>query len=255
MRLHRIVEGPADAPALVLSPALGTTHELWDAQAARLAGRFRVVRYDRRGHGGSPLPDGPTTLDALGGDLVELLDELGLERVSCCGVSLGGLVGLWLAVNAPGRVERLVVACAAPAFEPRRAWTERAALVRAEGVEAVADGALGRWFSPAFHNRRPDVIELFRAMLVSTPGEGYAACCDALAGADLWPRLGEITASTLVLTGADDPVVPPAVGEAVAAAIPGARHIALPDAAHIANVEQEQAFTDALLGHLEASAD
>ncbi len=250
MRLHHLVEGPPTAPAVVLSPALGTTLAMWDAQAETLAERYRVVRYDRRGHGQSPLATGPATIDELGGDLVELLDGLGLERVSFCGISLGGLVGMWLAVNAPERVDRLVVACGTAAFAPRQNWVDRAATVRAESVAAIADAALARWFRPAFHAEHPEVVARFRAMLVSTPAEGYAACCDALAAADLWPRVSEIAAPTLVLTGAEDPVVPAETGDRLAAAIPQARHVVIQAAAHIANVEQARTFTAALAEHL-----
>lgn len=250
MRLHHVVDGPAGAPVLVLSNSLGTTHEMWEPQVAPLAERFRVVRYDRRGHGRSPVAAGATTIDDLGGDLVELLDEIALERISFCGLSLGGVVGMWLAVNAPERVERLVLCCTAASFAPRQAWVDRAATVRADGMGAIADAVLGRWFRPSFQDTHPDVVARFRATLVSTPAEGYAACCDALADADLTSRLGEIAAPTLVLTGADDPVAPPATGDALAAAIPGAVHTVVERAAHIANIEQPDAFTAALLRHL-----
>jgi 3-oxoadipate enol-lactonase len=250
VKLHHVVDGPAGAPALVLSNSLGTTRELWEPQVAPLAERFRVVRYDRRGHGRSPVAAGATTIDDLGGDLVELLDELALEQVSFCGLSLGGVVGMWLAVNAPERVERLVLCCTAASFAPRQGWVDRAATVRADGMGAIADAVLGRWFRPSFQDAHPDVVARFRATLVSTPAEGYAACCDALADADLTSRLGEIAAPTLVLTGADDPVAPPATGDALAAAIPGAVHTVVQRAAHIANIEQPDAFTAALLRHL-----
>lgn len=250
MKLHHVVDGPAGAPALVLSNSLGTTLDMWEPQVAPLAERFRVVRYDRRGHGRSPVAAGATTIDDLGGDLVELLDELALEQVSFCGLSLGGVVGMWLAVNAPERVERLVLCCTTASFAPRQGWVDRAATVRADGMGAIADAVLGRWFRPSFQDTHPDVVARFRALLVSTPAEGYAAGCDALADADLTSRLGEIAAPTLVLTGADDPVAPPATGDALAAAIPGAVHTVVERAAHIANIEQPDAFTAALLRHL-----
>lgn len=250
MRLHHLVDGPAGAPALVLSSSLGTTLEMWEPQVAPLAERFRVVRYDRRGHGRSPVAAGVTTIDDLGRDLVELLDELALERISFCGLSLGGVVGMWLAVNAPERVERLALCCTAASFAPRQGWVDRAATVRADGVGAIADAVLGRWFRPSFQDTHPDLVARFRAMLVSTPAEGYAACCDALADADFTERLGEIAAPTLVLTGADDPVAPPATGDALAAAIPDAAHTVIEGAAHITNVEQPDRFTAALLRHL-----
>ena len=147
MRLHHRVEGPPDAPALVLSASLGTTLEAWEPQAAVLTGVLRVVRYDRRGHGGSPVPPGPYSLDELGRDALELLDDLEVERASWCGLSLGGLVGLWLGVEAPERIDRLVLACTTAAFLPREQWLERAQRVRAEGVAAIADAVVARWFT------------------------------------------------------------------------------------------------------------
>lgn len=250
MKLHHAVDGPEGAQPLILSSSLGTTVEMWEPQAATLAERFRVVRYDRRGHGHSPVASGSTTIDDLGRDLVELLDHLDLERVSFCGLSLGGVEGMWLAVNAPERVERLALCCTTSSFEPKQGWVDRAAAVRADGMGAIADAVIGRWFRPSFHDTHPEVVERFRAMLVSTPPEGYAACCEALADVDLTSRLGEIVAPTLVVTGAEDPVVTPAAGEALAAAIPAAVHTVVEGAAHIANVEQPKAFTTALLRHL-----
>jgi 3-oxoadipate enol-lactonase len=235
---------------VVLASSLGTTHEMWEPQVAPLSERFRVVRYDRRGHGRSPVVDGPTTLDDLGEDLVELLDELGLERVSFCGLSLGGLEGMWLALNQPERVDRLGLACTAASFPPRGTWVERAATVRENGVRAIAEAVLARWFRPVFHDTHSGVVTRFGAMLASIPPEGYAACCDVLADADLTGRLGEIAVPTVVIPGAEDPAVPPAAGEALAAAIPGAAHVVVDGAAHIANVEQPDTFTAALLSHL-----
>lgn len=250
---HHVVTGPEDAPALVLCNSLGTTFAMWDDQAEQLAERHRLVRYDRRGHGGSAVPPGPYTIDDLGSDVLDLLDELGLQRVSFCGLSIGGAVGMWLAAEAPERIDRLVLCCTRSFFAPPEQWAERAAAVRAGGVEAVVEATLGRWFTPAFHVSRPDVIERFRAMLLGTPAEGYAACCEALGAVDLRDRLGAITAPTLVINGEHDPVAPPTEGAELAAAIPGARHVAIPQAAHIANAEQPDAFTAAVLDHLEAA--
>ncbi len=250
MRLHHVSDGPAGAPVLVLSSSLGTTLEMWEPQVARLADRFRVVRYDRRGHGRSPVATGAATIDDLGGDLVDLLDEVAAERVSFCGLSLGGVEGLWLAVNDPERVERLALCCTAAAFPPRQGWIDRAATVRAQGMEAIADSVLRRWFRLTYHEAHPEVVARFRGILTATPAEGYAVCCGVLADADLTSRLAEITAPTLVLTGSDDPVVTPADGDALAAAITGAGHTVIEGAAHIANVEQPDAFTAALLRHL-----
>ena len=252
MTLHHVVEGRPDAPTLVLSSSLGTTHEMWEPQVDALAERFRLVRFDRRGHGLSPVGTGPATIDALGGDIVRLLDTLGLERVSFCGLSLGGVEGMWLAANVPERIEHLALCCTAASFPPRQGWLDRAATVRARGVEGIADAVLARWFRQSFYETHPDVVAHFREMLVATPAEGYAACCETLADADLGPRLAEIDVPTLVLTGSDDPVAPPSSGIALAASISSARHTVIEGAAHLANVEQPDAFTAALVRHLGA---
>jgi 3-oxoadipate enol-lactonase len=253
MRLHHAVDGEPGAPAVMLASSLGTTHAMWEPQAGPLAERYRVVRCDRRGHGASPVVPGATTIDDLGGDLLELLDALELERVSFCGLSLGGLEGMWLALRAPERVDRLVLACTSSSFAPPETWIERAATVRDEGVDAIADATMGRWFSDAFRAAEPAVVTRFREMLVSTPREGYVACCDVLADTDLTAELGGITAPTLVVTGSEDPTITPSRGDELAGAIPGARHVTLDGAAHLANVDRASAFTAALLEHLEGS--
>ncbi len=246
MTLHHLLAGPEDAPPLLLSNSLGTTLEMWDHQVPALAAQFRVVRYDRRGHGRSAVPPGPYSIDDLGTDALGLLDELGLERASFCGLSIGGMVGMWLASEAPERIDRLVLCCTAPILPPREQWVERAATVRAQGVAAIADATLDRWFTPAADSLR----ETFRAMLVGTPAEGYAGCCEALADLDLRDRLAAIEAPTLVVTGAEDPVAPPEAGEQLAASITGARHVTVDGARHIVNAEQPATFTQHVLAHL-----
>jgi len=252
MTLHHIVDGPTGGPTLLLASSLGATHAMWEPQVGPLSERFRVVRCDRRGHGRSPVVPGPTTIDDLGRDLVGLLDALDLERVSFCGLSLGGLEGMWLALRAPARVDRLVLACTSSSFGPRDTWIDRAWTVRDEGLDAIADATIDRWFSASFRDAQPSVVTRFREMLVSTPPEGYVACCDVLADADLTGELGRIDAPTLVVTGSEDPTITPARGDELASAIPGARHVTLDGAAHLANVDRANAFTAALLDHLEA---
>jgi 3-oxoadipate enol-lactonase len=247
---HRL-DGSEGAPALVLSNSLGTTLEMWDPQLPALAGGHRVVRYDRRGHGRSPVPAGPYSIDDLGADVLTLLDTLELDRISFCGLSIGGMVGMWLASEAPQRIDRLVLCCTAPQLPPPAMWHERAALVRAEGVASVIEAALERWFTPG---ASPDTVARFRRMLLTTPAEGYAACCEAIAGLDLRDRLGRITAPTLVITGEHDPVAPPSSGEELAGAIAGARHVSIDGAAHIANAEQPDAFTRTLVEFLAEDA-
>lgn len=251
--VHCRVEGPEGAPVVVLSGSLGTELGVWDAQVAALAGRFRVVRYDHRGHGRSPVPRGPYALEDLGRDLLALLDRLGLERVSLCGLSLGGLVGMWAASEAAQRFERLILACTSSRFAPPEQWHERAATVRARGVAAVADAVLGRWFTPAFRARAPETVERMARMLVSTPAEGYAGCCEALAAADARARLRAIRAPTLVIAGANDPATPPDRARLMKDEIREAELVVLPEAAHLASVECPEAFTEALVRHLTRS--
>jgi 3-oxoadipate enol-lactonase len=248
-RLAHRLEGPEGAPAVVLSGSLGTSFDLWAPQLEALHGRFRVLRYDHRGHGGSEVPPGPYSVPALATDVLALLDELGLERVSFCGLSLGGIVGMLLAAEHPDRIERLVLACTAPRFLDEATWRERAALVRREGPAAVADGTLTRWFTAPFHERRPDAVQRIREQLVATPREGYAGCCEALAAWDFNSRLGSIRVPTLVIAGSDDPSVTAAAAERLAGAL-GAPLTVVAAAAHLTNVEQPEAFNEALLAHL-----
>jgi 3-oxoadipate enol-lactonase len=251
MTLAHRFHGPEGAPVLVLSSSLGTTSELWDRQLPSLADRFRVLTYDHPGHGSSCLPERPWTVEAYARSVAALLDELELDRVSFCGVSLGGMVGMALALDAPERIERLVLSCTSAYLGPRGPWLERARAVRADGVESVADTVVGRWFTPALARDDPATVARFRAMIVATPREGYARCCEAVAAWDGRERIAAITAPTLVVAGADDPATPVEHAELLAGRIPGARLLVLEPAAHLANVEQHEAFTRALLAHLE----
>jgi 3-oxoadipate enol-lactonase len=225
---------------------------MWDPQVSALSAHFRLVRYDRRGHGRSPVPPGPYSIEDLGRDALALLDGLGTERVSFCGLSIGGMVGMWLASEAPERVHRLVLCCTAPILPPRAQWLERAARVRARGVSSIADTVVTRWFTS---DAPRSLRETFRTMLVGTPAEGYAGCCEALADLDLRERLVAIEAPTLIVTGAEDPVAPPDKGELLANSISGARHVTVAGAAHIANAEQPATFTQHVLDHLTEETD
>jgi len=249
--VHHVADGPADAPAVVLSHSLGAALATWAPQAAALARRFRVVRYDLRGHGASPVPPGPYALADLGADLVQLLDRLGIAQAHLVGLSLGAMVSLWVAARHPARVRRLVVCCTAAQLGPPAAWAERARVVRAEGVGVVADSVIGRWFTPEFRQRDPERFAEIRALLAATPREGYAGCCAAIENMDLRGDLPAITAPTLAIAGADDPATPPERLREIAEAIPGARLAVVPGAAHLANVEQPERITELLLGHLQ----
>jgi 3-oxoadipate enol-lactonase len=222
--------------------------------AAAAAERFRLLRYDHPGHGGSPQAVGPLTIDDLGGGVVALLDELELERVSFCGVSLGGMVAMWLASRAPDRVERVVLCCTAARLGPPEFWEERAELVRRDGMAAVADTVVGRWFTPRFHETRASEVDRFRAMLLRTDPEGYARCCEAIRDLDLRDDVPAIVAPTVVIAGAEDPSTPVEHAEAIVRGIAGSRLLVIPDAAHLANVEQAGAVNDAVLEHLAVAA-
>jgi 3-oxoadipate enol-lactonase len=248
---HRF-DGPDEAPVVVLSNSLGTKLEIWDEQVASLAERFRVLRYDQRGHGDTPAPPGPYSIAELAGDVLGLLDRLELERVSFCGLSIGGMTGLWLAINAPERIERLALCSSSAHMPPREGWIERAATVRAEGIEAVADAALERWFTPEFGERRPDALARVRATLLTTSPEGYAGCCEAIAEHDLRAELGRIRAPTVAIVGADDPASPPEHARLIREAVPGARRVVVERGRHLVNVERAEAVTRELLAHLTA---
>jgi 3-oxoadipate enol-lactonase len=249
--VHHVVTGPADAPPLVLSNSLGADLRMWDPQAGALAERFRLVRYDARGHGGSPVPDGPYTIDHLGQDVVALLDHLGIERAHFAGLSLGGMTGLWLAANAPERLGRLVLVCTSAQLGPPETWRERAETVRAQGTEAVAEAGVGRWLTERFREAHPDTAAWLRDMIAATSDAGYAACCAVIEHMDLTPGLAGISAPTLVIAGAQDPSTPPEHAQRIATAVPGARLEVLDPAAHLANVEQPEAMTRLILEHLE----
>jgi 3-oxoadipate enol-lactonase len=252
--LHHRLDGPEDAPVLMLSNSLGTAVGMWDDHLPALADHFRVLRYDQRGHGRTPAPPGPYTIAELGRDALDLLDRLGLERVSFCGTSLGGMAGMWLAINAPECIDRLALCCTSAYLPPREMWTERAATVRAHGVEAVVDAQLERWFTPSLAERRPDALDRTRRALLATPPEGYAGCCEAIASHDLRPELGSIRAPTLVLAAEDDPATPPDHGRLIADAIDGARLVVLERARHLAVVECPEESVRELLAHLTAGA-
>jgi 3-oxoadipate enol-lactonase len=250
MSLDHRLHGPVGAHVVVLSGSLGTTQELWSRQLPELAERFRVLTYDHPGHGASELPEDAPTVERFADDLLGLLDELGLERVSLCGVSLGAMVGMALALHAPERVERLVLACTSAYIGPPDAWAERARIVRTRGMEAIADTIVGRWFTPELEHEEPETVARFRAMAVATPSEGYARCCEALAAWDARERISGISAPALVIAGAEDPATPVEHSELLASRIPGARLHVLERAAHLANVERADAFTSSVLEHL-----
>jgi len=249
--LNYLLEGPEDAPVLVLSNSLGTALEMWDDQAHVLRGRFRLLRYDTRGHGRSPAPPGPYAIEDLGWDVISLLDRLGIEHASFCGLSVGGMTGMWLAAEAAERIERLVLCCTSALLGPKSVWDERIATAREQGMGALVDGVIERWFTPAFRPENPEAVEGMARALRDTDPEGYAGCCAAIRDMDLRDRLPSIEAPTLVISGAEDPATLPEHGELIRDSVPGARFEVVPRAAHIANVEQPEKIIQLILDHLE----
>ncbi len=242
-------DGPDAGPCVVLLSSLGTTFEMWEPQVPRLAGFCRVLRLDHRGHGGSSAPAGPYTIDDLGRDVVGALDSLGIERAAFCGISLGGMVAMWVGAHHPERTTSLLLASTAPQLGPADAWVERAARARATGTSSLLDGLYERWFPPEVRKERPELRAEVASMVGSTDDEGYASCCEAIAAMDLGPDLPRIQAPALVIAGAEDPVTPPATELALAEAL-GAGLVVLPGAGHLANLAATEEFTEAAVAHL-----
>lgn len=249
--IHHVDEGPRQAKAVLLAHSLGTDHRLWDAQAALLRERFRVVRYDARGHGRSPPRPGPGTLADLAGDALELADRLGIERFHVCGLSIGGQVAQWLAIHAPARVDRLVIANSGAKIGSAEIWDARIAAVRAGGVAAVADGVVERWLTARFRAAAPEVAARARGWLLAVSPQGYIAGSEAVRDADLRDAVAGITAPTLIICGTHDVATPPADARFLAQHIRGARLVEL-DSAHIGNLEAEREFNEALFTFLNA---
>jgi len=241
IQVHYVEDGPPDAPALVFANSLGTALAMWDPQVSALRNRFRIVRYDHRGHGSSPVPPGPYTIEDIGADLMALLDRLDVRRAALCGLSLGGMAAMWLAAEAPQRVGRLALLSTSAALGPPSYWAERAAAVTSGGMAAISESVLARWFTPLFARQERGTIDEMREMLEKTPTLGYAACCAAIEHLNLVDRLPDIRAETLVIAGAGDPATPPHHSERIAGSIAGARLVVLDQAAHVLNIERAAA--------------
>jgi 3-oxoadipate enol-lactonase len=249
VRIAYALDGPDDAPTLVLSNSLGTTMDMWAPQMPLLTQSFRVLRYDMRGHGASDVPPGPYTVATLGRDVVALLRHVECARAHFCGLSMSGLVGLWLALNDPGFVDRLVLANTAARIGPSDIWTARIARIEAEGMPTVADAVVQRWFMPAFIAAQSPAFISARQMLRDSPAAGYMAACAAVRDADFRDDLGRIAKPTLVVAGKHDMAATPADGRFMAERIAGARYVEL-DASHLSNLERPAEFTQALVDFL-----
>jgi 3-oxoadipate enol-lactonase len=250
--IHVEVEGPQNAPVLMLSNSLGTTLQMWDGQVAPFTQHFRLIRYDRRGHGKSGAPKGPYTMDQLGRDVLAVLDGLGIKsKINWCGLSMGGMVGQWLGANAPERVERLVLTNTSSFFPDKNGWNERLKLVEEKGIAAFAAPNMARWFTKGFLERSPDKVAPIQAMFAATPLQGYLACGAAVRDMDQRALLPKVKAPTLVIAGSQDGATPPEANKYIADNIPGAKYMEV-DAAHLSNVEQSEAYTKAVLDFLRA---
>lgn len=249
--LHHQEQGPADGPPVFLAPSLGTTLAMWDELAHVLSQTYRVIRFDIRGHGGSPVPPGPYTVSELAADVVALADQLDIDRFAFVGLSLGGAIGQVLALEHPERLTALALCCTGPSFGDPETWRLRSAQVVAEGMGFLVEPTKGRWFTASFVESEPTQVDRLIQMIAAAPPVGYAACCDALAAYDVSARLGEIEAPTRVIAGAQDPVSPPEVARLLVDGIPDADLVVIDGAAHIANIAQPEIFNESVLEHLE----
>ncbi|MGY4225360.1 3-oxoadipate enol-lactonase [Bradyrhizobium sp. USDA 4503] len=243
------VDGRDGGPTLMLSNSLGCTLQMWEPQMRALTQLFRVIRYDRRGHGKSGVPAGPYSMERFGRDVLAILDDLSIEKVHWCGLSMGGMVGQWLGANAPERFGRIILANTACYYPDPTNWLNRIKAVKEGGIAAVADAVIAGWLTADFREREPETAARMKAMLVASPVEGYLACCEALSTLDQRALLPRIKSPTLVIAGKQDMATPVSAGEMIRSGIPGAS-MTLLDAAHISNVEQSHAFTEAVVGFL-----
>jgi 3-oxoadipate enol-lactonase len=248
-QLNVQVEGRDDAPVLMLSNSLGTNLHMWDPQMPEFTKHYRVVRYDRRGHGKSAAPKGPYSFERFGRDILAIIDALKIKKMNWCGLSMGGMDGQWLGANAPDRIEKLVLANTNFYYSDKSPWADRIKFVREKGLEAFVDTNMQRWFTKGFIERAPNEIARMTEMFTASNRDGYAECVGAIRDMDFRESNARITAPTLVIVGAHDPATPPEWGEEIARQIKGAKLVSL-DAAHISNIEQPAAFAKAVLDFL-----
>jgi 3-oxoadipate enol-lactonase len=253
VKLFYTMEGDESKPVLVLSNSLGTSMDMWGPQLERFAKHFRVLRYDTRGHGRSEVVPGPYTIAQLGDDVIALLDHLNIERAHFCGLSMGGITGMWLGVHCPKRLDRLILSNTAAYIGPPENWTTRVQAVQKSGVASIASAVVARWLTPEFAASHPAVAAELLTMLNLTPAAGYTAACIAVRDADLRNDVKNIRAPTLIISGTFDLPTPPGDGHYLQQVIPSARYVELA-AAHLSNQEQVAPFTDAVLTFLNTDA-
>ncbi|GAC1332233.1 MAG: hypothetical protein NVSMB26_11610 [Beijerinckiaceae bacterium] len=245
------LDGPEDAPPLMLSNSLGTNLHMWDPQMPELTKHFRVIRYDSRGHGQSDAPEGPYSIEELGRDALAIMDQLEFEKVHWIGLSKGGMIGQWLLTHAPTRIGRAVLANTGSHMPPPDLWNQRIRTVLEKGMEELTPSVIERWFTPEFRAREPETVEKIVRMLHTTPAVGYAASGGAIRDMDQRESIKSITNPVLVIVGSRDPATPPHIGKHIADSIPGARLVTL-EAAHLSNIEQAEAFNKAVVEFLTA---
>jgi 3-oxoadipate enol-lactonase len=250
-RMHYDLEGPAGASVLAFSNSLGTNYSMWNLQAVEFQKKLRVLRYDTRGHGKSSVTPGPYSIEQLGKDVLGLLDALHLSRVHFCGLSMGGMIGMWLGANAPERLGKLVLCSTAAKIGTPEGWSARIEMIRRDGMKTLAPAVIERWFTPTFRAKDPASVAATQRMLEETNSEGYVACCGAVRDFDYREELGGIRAPTLVISGKHDPATPPEDGRFLAQHIPGARYAEL-NAAHLSNVEDCDNFSSNISAFLDA---
>ncbi|MHB2210238.1 3-oxoadipate enol-lactonase [Methylobacterium sp. CM6257] len=255
MTFRYVLEGPEGAPVVAFSNSLGATLEMWDALLPSLAGGFRTLRYDTRGHGGSETRDQPVEVADLANDLAGLLDALGIDRAHLVGLSLGGMTVQALASADPGRPLSVTLMATAAHLPSAQSWNERAETVRARGTGALVEATLGRWFTPDFPSRAPEAVRAIRERFLACDPAGYAVCCGAIGRMDLRPVLSAITAPTLVIAGRDDPSTPPSMAEEICSEIAQAELVVLPRAAHLLAVERAAAVGSYLRAFLDRCRD
>jgi 3-oxoadipate enol-lactonase len=248
-QLNVMVEGSESAPALMLSNSLGTNLHMWDDQAPEFAKHFRLVRYDRRGHGKSEVPNGPYSMERFGRDVISILDALKIKKTNWCGLSMGGMVGQWLGARAPDRVDKLILSNTNYNYADKAPWNDRIKFVKEKGLAELVDPNMERWFTKEFRARAPQTIARMKEIFLTTKTPGYIACCEAIRDMNFTASNPRVSAPTLVIVGKQDPATPPSAGEAIAQQIKGAKLAAL-DAAHISNMEQPKLYTETVLNFL-----
>jgi 3-oxoadipate enol-lactonase len=251
VNLHYQMSGNPHGAVLVLANSLGSNLRMWDKALPAFESRYRVLRFDMRGHGESSVSPEPSTIDHLGRDVLRLLDEVGTDRAYVCGLSLGGLVALWLGIHAPDRVHRLIFANTAARIGSREMWEQRIATVRDTGMSALSAATLERWFTPVYRAHHPEEMDRIRKMIAATDPAGYAAGCAVLRDADLRAECGAVKSACLVITGTHDPATPPGNGLALCEAIQNSRYVEL-DASHLSAWECAGEFAGAVMQHLAA---